>query len=234
MTALQPTRMTDQVVTVIRERIVRGELAAGMRIEIKQLAEELGVSPTPVREAILQLETMGLVTRQPYRGTVVAGIDVTKLEEITALRIDLEGRATLLGVPRLSDDDLARMRSVNAELAAHEGDGQYAFEHFSRLNREFHGTIYAAADAPVLLRLIETLQDEADRIRLHVDMTESRAVEFHAQILDACERRDAEAACISTRQHLLHNYREMRGQEALASEGLLADVLRETRMENTQ
>lgn len=234
MTVLQPKRMTDQVVHVIRERIVTGELAAGARIEIKQLAGELGVSQTPVREAILHLETLGLVTRQPYRGTVVAGIDVTQLEEITALRIDLEGRAALLGVPRLSSADLERMREVHDELAAHEGDEQYAFEHFNRLNREFHGIIYAAADSPTLTRLIGTLQDGADRIRLHVDMTESRAAEFHAQILDACVRRDSLAACRATRQHLLHNYVEMRGEDHPATDGLLADVLSEFRLETAQ
>ena len=71
MTALQPRRMTDQVVRVLRDRIVSGDLAAGARVEINELCAELGVSPTPVREAILQLEALGLVTRQPYRGTVV-------------------------------------------------------------------------------------------------------------------------------------------------------------------
>lgn len=232
MTTVQPRRIADQVVGIIRDRIVSGALPAGARIEIKDLVTELGVSQTPVREAILQLEALGLVTRQPYRGTVVAGIDVTRLEEITALRIDLEGRATLLGVPRLSAEDLKRMCAVHAELAAHEGDDEFAFTHFNRLNREFHGVIYAAADSPTLVRLIDTLQDEADRIRLHVDMAESRAVEFHAQILDACRRRDASAACAATRQHLLHSYREMSGSDDTIADGILADVLRETRMEH--
>lgn len=223
--------MTDAVVRELRERIVSGELAPGMRIDINTLASELGVSHTPVREAILHLEGLGMVTRQPYRGTVVTGIDPNRLEEITALRIDLEGRATLLGVPRLSEHDIARMRELHEELAADEADGSLGSDGFNGLNREFHGVVYAAADSPTLLRLIETLQDEADRIRLRVDMQGSTAPAFHAEILRACERRDAQAACEATRRHLLESFFALRGGDRAPGEGILAGVIRDTKME---
>lgn len=231
MALLQPRRMTDAVVRELRKRIVAGDLAPGARIDINVLAAELGVSHTPVREAILHLEGLGMVTRQPYRGTVVTGIDPNRLEEITALRIDLEGRATLLGVPRLSQRELERMREFNDEFAAGERNGPHGPDDFNRLNREFHGIVYAAADSPTLLRLIESLQDEADRIRLRVDMKRSTAPAFHAEILEACERRDAQAACDATRRHLLETYFALRGGEPRPGEGLLAGVIRDTRME---
>ncbi len=239
--------MTDAVVRELRARIVAGELAPGMRIDINLLAAELGVSHTPVREAILHLEGLGMVTRQPYRGTVVTGIDPNRLEEVTALRIDLEGRATLLGVPRLSDADVARMRELHVALTAGDGSGEETgkgggsagldgpapdgAEGFNRLNREFHGVVYAAADSPTLLRLIASLQDEADRIRLRVDMKRPTAPAFHAEILEACERRDARAACDATRRHLLESYLAVAGAKRAPEEGLLAGVLRDTRME---
>ncbi|MBO1902697.1 GntR family transcriptional regulator [Leucobacter weissii] len=235
MTALQPRRMTDQVVRVLRERIVAGALAAGRRIDINEIAAELGVSQTPVREAILQLEALGLVTRQPYRGSVVAGIDPNRLEEVTALRIDLEGRATLLGVPRLSEADVDRMRELHAALAAydraHRDEAARRSDGFNRLNREFHGVVYAAADSPTLLRIIGVLQDEADRMRLRVDMRRPTAEAFHAQILDACERRDPQAACEATRRHLLESYLAIRGASQPPETGMLADVIRDSRME---
>lgn len=230
MTALQPRRRTDEVVRILRDRIVAGTLAPGVRIDINDLAAELGVSHTPVREAILHLEAVGLVTRQPYRGTVVTGIDDTRLEEITALRIDLEGRATLLGVPRLSDEDLVRMRALHDALKSHGPDADPTGESFNRMNREFHAVVYAAADMPSLSRLIDQLQDEADRIRLHVDMSRATAESFHAEILMACERRDAAAAAEATRRHLIESYFSMRGARDIHP-GILADVLHDTRID---
>ncbi len=238
--------MTDAVVRELRDRIVRGALAPGARIDINEIAAELGVSQTPVREAILQLEGLGMVRRQPYRGTVVTGIDPNRLEEVTALRIDLEGRATALGVPRLSDVDLARMRELHAALegpsrqsatrSASEdtGDRADASDRFNRINREFHGVVYAAADSPSLVRLIGVLQDEADLIRLRVDMKKPTAHAFHAEILAAAERRDARAACDATRRHLLESFFAIRGEALVPEGGILADVLRELGMETTR
>lgn len=245
MALLQPRRMTDAVVRELRDRIVRGALAPGARIDINEIAGEFGVSQTPVREAILQLEGLGMVRRQPYRGTVVTGIDPNRLEEVTALRIDLEGRATMLGVPRLSGVDLARMRELHAALEDHSpwgatqnspggtGDRVDVSERFNRINREFHGVIYAAADSPSLVRLIGVLQDEADLIRLRVDLKRPTAHAFHAEILASAERRDARAACDATRRHLLDSFFAIRGDVLVPENGILADVLRELRMEIT-
>ncbi len=226
--------MTDGVVRELRERIVSGALAPGARIDINEIAAEFGVSQTPVREAILQLEGLGMVHRQPYRGTVVTGIDAGRLEEVTALRIDLEGRATLLGVPRLSGEDLARMRELHAQLdehaRLHANDGTERQDGFNRLNREFHGVIYAAADSPSLVRLVEMLQHEADLIRLRVDMQRPTAREFHAEILAACEARDEQAACDATRRHLLDSFFAIRGEATPPETGIHADVLRDIRI----
>ncbi|MBN9215037.1 MAG: hypothetical protein ABS62_00310 [Microbacterium sp. SCN 70-200] len=211
MTALTPRRMTDDVVRILRDRIVSGDLAPGARIDVTLLATDLGISRTPVREAILQLEAAGLVQRQPYRGTVVAGIDVNRLEEVTALRIDLEGRATTLGVPRLTDDDLDQMAAILDELDARAAEPDFSRGVFNDLNRRFHDIIYAAADAPHLRAIVGTLAAEADRMRLHFDVRAPLAEHFHREILDACRRRDASAAAAATRAHLLESYLAMRG-----------------------
>ena len=227
MASLVPRRMTDEVMRILRDRIVGGDLPAGRRIDVATLADELGVSRTPVREAILQLETAGLVVRQPYRGTVVAGIDPARLEEVTALRIDLEGRAALLGVPRLSDDDVEQMAAVLAELEARHHDHDFSLGVFNELNRSFHGVLYAAADSPSLVHIVDLLGAEADRMRLHFDLRAPLAEAFHREILDACRRRDAAAAAGATRMHLLESYLAMRGGGRAVHDGLLADVLRE-------
>lgn len=231
MATLSPRRMTDQVTRILRDRIVEGDLVPGTRIDVSLLAAELGISRTPVREAILQLETAGLVVRQPYRGTVVAGVDPNRLEEVTALRIDLEGRATLLGVPRLSEADIDRMTQLLDELESRRHDEDFSRGVFNELNRAFHGVVYAAADSPTLRRVIELLGAEADRMRLHFDVPAPLAEAHHREILDACRRRDAEGAARSTRRHLLESYLAMRGGSPRIHGGLLVDVLRENEME---
>lgn len=231
MARLTPRRMTDDVTRILRDRIVGGDLAPGWRIDVAAIADELGISRTPVREAILQLESAGLVVRQPYRGTVVAGVDVNRLEEITALRIDLEGRGALRGVPRLSDADIDRMGGLLDELEHRRDDEDFSLGVFNDLNRAFHGVLYDAADAPVLRHLIDRLGVEADRIRLHFDLRAPLAEAFHRDILDACRRRDAAGAAHATRQHLLESYIGMRGGDRAISDGILADVLRAQGME---
>lgn len=227
VSSLTPRRLTDEVTRILHDRIISGALPAGARLEVATLAAELGISRTPLREAILQLESAGLVIRQPYRGTVVAGVDAGRLEEVTALRIDLETRAARLGVPRLGDDDLRRMGEILAELDERRRDPDFSLGVFNDLNRAFHGVLYDAADSPVLRRLIDQLGAEADRIRLHFDVRAPLAEAYHREILDACRRRDAAAAARATAAHLRESYLAMRGGGGSIADGILADVLRE-------
>lgn len=230
MESFAPARMADRVARLLRDRIVAGELDAGARIDVTTIAADLGISRTPVREAILQLEAAGLVIRQPYRGTVVAGVDAGRLEEVTALRIDLEGRAAALGVPRLTDADVGRMQDILDELDRRHDDADFSRGLFNELNSAFHGVLYEAADSPVLLGLIRSLEQEADRIRLHFDVRAPLAEEYHRRIIDACRNRDAAAAALATRLHLLESCLAMRGTGA-APAGLLADVAAELGLE---
>lgn len=140
-------------------------------------------------EAILQLETAGLVDCQPYRGTVATGIDPGRLEEVTALRIDLEGRAAALGVPRLTDADVTEVTRIVDELERRGDDDDFSFGVFNELNSAFHTVLYRAADAPVLSTLIGRLCAEADRIRLDFDLRSPIAEAFHRRILAACSPR---------------------------------------------
>ncbi|WP_324650633.1 GntR family transcriptional regulator [Georgenia sp. H159] len=195
-------RMTDEVLGVLHARIVDGTLPPGRKVGIEAIAREFGISRTPVREAVLKLESLGLVDRLPYRGSVVAAISEEDLSEVAALRVVLEGLAAELGTPRLTKPDLVRMRAVLAELDSAADEPDYALGRFNALNREFHRTIYAAAGSPVLLRLIDQLAAEADRLRLRGDVRGSGADTHHREILAACERRDAVAVADHTRRHI--------------------------------
>ncbi|MEU9340056.1 GntR family transcriptional regulator [Streptomyces sp. NPDC048278] len=218
-------RAADLVFEHLQERIVSGELAPGDRLDPTEIAASLGVSRTPVREAILQLDSAGLVRRLPYRGVVVADVDLGLAEEVAALRIHLETLAARIAVPRLRDEDLAAMRDAHERLeSALSGDD--AQRDFNGLNRRFHMALYQRAGSSVLLREIEGLADQAERIRMHFDLRHSPAGQHHAAILDACERGDAEAAAAATRDHILITHRMVTGADQRLEPGSpLAAVL---------
>src|SRR4051794_20214792 len=154
-------RMADTVFDRLHERIVSGDLAPGDRVAATEIAESLGVSRTPVREAILRLDAQGLVERQPYRGVVVTSVDHSAAAEVAALRIHLETLATRAAVPRLGPADLDHLRELHARLEAVLA-GPDAQRGFSALNREFHLTLYRAAGSPELARVIDELSARAE------------------------------------------------------------------------
>jgi DNA-binding GntR family transcriptional regulator len=201
-------RAADLVFERLQERIVSGELAPGDKLDPTEIAADLGLSRTPVREAILRLDNEGLVNRIPYRGVVVAGIDLRVAEEVAALRIHLETLAATLAVPRLRDQDLADMRETHARLTE-SLKGETAQREFNELNRRFHMTLYQRADSAALLRTIENLASQAERIRMHFDLRQGPAQPHHEAILQACENRDAAAVAAATRDHILTAYQAM-------------------------
>jgi DNA-binding GntR family transcriptional regulator len=216
-------RVADQVYERLREQIVTGERAPGDRLDPTDVAGELGVSRTPVREAVLRLDADGLVERLPYRGVVVSAIDPDGVAEVAALRLQLETLAVRAAVPRLTDGDLARMHELHARLGT-AMTGADAQESFRALNRDFHLTLYRAAGSPLLLRHIEDLADRADRFRLHFDVRQGSAVGDHAEILAACEARDTEAVVSATRRHILVSALHMLPDGAPVAPGSLLDV----------
>lgn len=196
-------RVADKVCDRLRERIVGGELAPGDRIDPSEVAESLGVSRTPVREALLQLEAQGLIERLPYRGVVVTGIDLAEAEDIAALRIHVETFAARIAVPRLRPEDLDRMRDANEKLARAMADPTAAQNSFGPFNCAFHQALYQAGGSKTLSRMTNDLSSQAERIRMHFDVRRGNAVAEHERILTACVAGDAEEAVAATRDHLL-------------------------------
>ena len=216
-------RMADTVFDRLHERIVSGDLAPGDRVDATDIAESLGVSRTPVREAILRLDAQGLVERQPYRGVVVTAVDRTAAEEVAALRIHLETLATRAAVPRLRPEDVDHLREVHDRLATVLA-GPDAQRGFSGLNREFHLTIYRAAGSPILVRLVDDLSARAERIRLHFDVRRGPALDDHAAILAACAASDVEAAVAATRDHIFGALRLMLPQGYRVAPGSALEI----------
>lgn len=188
----------------LRDRILRGGLAVGEPLRQDALAEELGVSRIPVREALRQLEAEGLVTFSPHRGAVVSSFSADEIEELFELRALVESDLLARAVPRLTAPDLERaaeaLEAYGAAVARQEV-GSYG-----ALNWQFHSTLYAAAGRPVTMGVVERLNVHADRyMRMQLTLThgESRADQEHRAILRACKAGDADRASRALATHVL-------------------------------
>src|SRR6185437_17137139 len=109
MKRLKPTLLTDQVYAVLHEAIISGDLPAGTRLRVRDLAAQVGTSVMPVREAIRRLEEAGLAERSPHKGAVVKGLTLPELIHVYDVRRMLEVEAARLGARAITPDETARM-----------------------------------------------------------------------------------------------------------------------------
>lgn len=190
----------EVVAEALRRAILEGALSGGERLRQNELASQFGVSRMPIREALRLLETEGLVTAQPHRGYTVTQLSPEQVGEIYEMRTCLEAMAARLAAPLLSDDDLSALEAL---YDAMRGAADVAT--FLRLNRAFHGRIYAASGRRRLCDLIDRLRDEVEpylRVYLSLVRQDDRGHEDHAAILEACRLRDPDLAARRTSEHL--------------------------------
>jgi len=191
---LRTTLLRDSVHDRLRDAIVDGTLAPGEVVRDTELAAWLGVSRTPVREALLRLGETGLVRSAPGRSTVVAEIDLTEVREAHAVVVAMHRLAVAEAVDRLTDDDVERMRAANLRFAAaidaHDTDAALAADDdFHRIAVEVSGnralTTVLDQFGPVVRRL------ERRRFASHAG---EQSVVLHDRLVEACAAGDAQAA----------------------------------------
>jgi DNA-binding GntR family transcriptional regulator len=191
---LRPTLLRDSVHDRLRDAIVDGTLAPGEVVRDTELATWLGVSRTPVREALLRLSETGLVRSAPGRSTVVAEIDLAEVREAHAVVVAMHRLAVAEAVARLTDDDVERMRAANrrfaAAIEAHDTDAALtADDDFHRVAVEVSGNRALAAVLDQLGPVVRRL--ERRRFASHAG---EQSVALHERLVEACAGRDAQAA----------------------------------------
>jgi DNA-binding GntR family transcriptional regulator len=200
--------LSAQVHERIRDAILQRLLKPGARIDQHQLAETLGVSIVPVREALKRLEVEGLVSIVPRRGAFVTEISLSHLDDLYYARALIEGETIYRAVSYLRDEDFTVMSAMIAQMQAMTDAGDIAG--FITLNRKFHTHIYAALNNQHLMQIIQNLLDRSELYRYrYMYTTRDVAVvhQEHRAILDACIRRDPAAARDAAVQHLQHAQR---------------------------
>lgn len=203
----------DVAAELLRESIIRGELAPGTRLVLEELSQRYEISMTPIREALSTLESEGLIAVAPHRGAIVTVPDREELLELYAIRGAIEELAARHGVPRLTDADLAQIEQLFEQLAAFEG----SWEAFLDVDKQFHRVIYGAAGSRRWMETIETLWQRSRRYMLASTAASGAAAALHAEhqaILDACRARDAAQAAAAVRAHLKRSEERLLGEWA--------------------
>jgi DNA-binding GntR family transcriptional regulator len=195
--------MVEQTCDILRERIRTGEIPPGTRLRQEVLAEELGISRTPLREAMRLLAADGLVELEPNRGAIVTALRHDDQVAFWEARLALEPAAARLAAERPSATGIEAMRTAIAEQRSARADG----EGFAA-NRAFHLALVAAAGNPHLDRFAETLWVRTVGQSIYTAQSSDATVvaayaDQHAAMLAAIERGDAERAERLTREHIL-------------------------------
>ncbi|MCA2012795.1 GntR family transcriptional regulator [Cereibacter sphaeroides] len=178
-----------------------GGLVPGDRLLEADLAKRLGISRTPVREAIRQLEADGLVVHVPRVGAAVRSLDPGEVTELYEMRGVLEGTAARLAARAASDVEIEELGAINAEMAAARGDPARLYE----LNRQFHAALLDAARNRYLARSVAGLQKTLYLLgptTLEEDSRAVSAVDEHEGVLAALRQRDEQGAELAMRRHV--------------------------------
>jgi DNA-binding GntR family transcriptional regulator len=195
----------EAVLAQLRRAIAGGRLRPGQQLVQDALAEQLGVSRVPLREALKILEGEGAVVYEPRRGYFVAELSLADLEEVYRIRDLLETEAVRVAVPRLGPDDLAALDAHAGECAR---AGRAAdLDAMAEANRRLHFALIEASGMPRLARLARILWDATDVYRTvyySEGLNRARVDEEHAAIAAAARAGDAERCAALLRAHREH------------------------------
>lgn len=193
----------DEITELLRDAIFSGELKPRERLVEAELSERYMVSRTPIREAIHNLAAVGLVHLEPYKGAIVADVDVNSIREIYVVRIGLEGLATQLAVPNIPDSVLEQLQQLHGQMAYYMEENDHL--RFGDCNEEFHSLIYAHCGNRTLINMIDDLLKRSQVFRRsswRSDRNMQSTLSGHQEILDGLLARDAERARRAVESHI--------------------------------
>lgn len=197
-------RLSEQLCDEIEERIATGKYSPGTRLDEQELANEFGVSRTPIREALIQLSAVGLLEVRPRRGAIVTEIDPVRLCEMFDVMAELEAMCGRLAARRMTTAEQADLMAAHKACEEARINGEP--DKYYRLNGVFHHKIYAAShnqflaeQASILHRRLRPYRRLQLRVRNRIDNSYAE----HQAILDAILEGNSEQAAACLRQHII-------------------------------
>lgn len=194
--------LSDQLVDLVRDRILSGAVSTDQPVRQDALAAELGVSKIPLREALARLEEEGLIRSQANRGFFVAPLSASEAKEVYELRLLLEPQATAFAAELATEADrehaVQTLDTLYSVTDAH-GEGVGAF------NRAFHRALFRPCGKPITINILQRLQVLSERyVRMHLEPLgrDERANEEHRELLQAWLARDTKRVTALMRAHI--------------------------------
>lgn len=201
MNAYLPLR--DVVFQTLREAILRGDLKPGERLMELQLASKLGVSRTPIREAIRMLEQEGLAVTIPRKGAEVAKMTLKGMEDVLEIRETLDEFAVKMACERISSEQLKQLRAIkeNFEMCTRTGD----VKRLAEADVSFHDIIYEATGNPRLVSILSNLREQVYRYRVEYLKDSGNypvLIREHKAIVEGLEEKNLEKAIQAMHEHV--------------------------------
>lgn len=199
---LSPLR--DKIASLIRDSILKGKLKPGERLMEVDVANSLGISRTPLREAFLQLESEGFVKVIPRKGAIVAETSPEDAEETYQIKGALEGLAAKLAAEKISKDKIDELIKLNERMRKISQSKQKDYSNFLELNSAFHKIINESSGNHKLVKMIKNLRHQTFRynfIFLSLISHLKESVSEHDKIIDALKKRNSELAKKLVEQH---------------------------------
>ena len=196
--------LRDVVFNTLRDAILTGKLVPGERLMENQLAEKLGVSRTPVREALRMLELENLVELVPRKGAQVLDMSEKDITNILEVRSALEGLATSLACKKMTKEDLQQLKNMEVDFEKAVADNDV--DHFVDIDEDFHDLIFAATENDKLINIFRNLRIQLYGYRMaqakNNETSMSTIVAHHRSIIRAIENHDAEEGASIAQGHI--------------------------------
>jgi DNA-binding GntR family transcriptional regulator len=202
-THVQYQSKSELVADALRRMIETGELGPGAHLRQRDVAELLGVSPTPVREAFRRLEGEGYIVTEPHRASMVVRSEGSRLYENALIRAALESLGASLAADHVTEEALEELTQLNQQLADSTDE-----ETARSANRRFHFRIYELTESPVLLAQLNLLWRTLGS-GPHVDRPIAESVRQHTEIIEALRARDGDRAAAATSRHIVEAHQAM-------------------------
>ena len=194
-------QLSEAVARYVRSRVFDGTYAAGEYVRLDQLAAELGISVTPVREALFELRAEGLLAQQPHRGFVVLPVTGRDITDVSDVQAHIGGELAARAATNITDEQVRELEAIQTQLEdAYASDDH---ERAVRLNHDFHRAINVAADSPKLAQLMSQITRYApESVFPIVAGWPKRSMKDHRRVVAALAKRDAEQARVAMSEHL--------------------------------
>lgn len=195
--------LREIVFEYLRQSIVEGKLEPGKRLMEIQMAEQLGVSRTPIREAIRKLELEGLVVMVPRKGAYVADISIKDVLQVLEIRVALEGLAASLAAERMSDEEIEELARICEEFENCYKNGD--IDGMIQKDVDFHDCIFNATGNSKLNQISQSLREQVYRFRVRYISRYNKAkdlIDEHTAIFNAIKNRDPKAAYKCGTEHI--------------------------------